>query len=209
MSDYTLYRYDLPDGLSLGPVLSIDCEMMGLNLNRDRLCVVQIFDPQSNHVHIVQFPDAAYDAPNLRRALSTPDTLFLGHMIRLDMGWLYKYLGVMLQNVYCTRTASRIAQTFGASHDFKDLVSNLLGEKIDKSETASYWGAAELTPDQIRYVCNDVLFLPRLKEKLDVLLEREGRAGLFAATMKTLQARTEMDAAGWWGEDILSFPFGS
>lgn len=207
MADYTIHRGDLAAGITFGDVVSIDCEMMGLNLNRDRLCVVQMYDLHSDHVHIIQFPDAVYNAPNLRAVLSDPDRLFLGHMIRLDLGWILKYLGVAITNVYCTRTASRLGQTFGASHDFKDLVSNLLGEKIDKSETSSYWGADTLTPDQIRYVINDVIFLHRLKHVLDVLLEREGRMPLMRAAMQTLPARVQMDVAGWWGDDILSFPF--
>ena len=207
MVDYTLHRGDIPPGLAFGNVVAIDCEMMGLNIQRDRLCVVQMYDPHSDHVHIVQFPDAVYDAPNLRAVLSNPERLFLGHMIRLDLGWILKYLNVCITNVYCTRTASRLAQTYGASHDYKDLVSGLLGAQIDKGETSSYWGADDLTPDQINYVCNDVVFLPALKARLDSLLAREGRAPLMALAMTTLPARVQMDVAGWWGEDILSFPF--
>lgn len=207
MADYTIHRGDLAAGIAFGDVVSIDCEMMGLNLNRDRLCVVQMYDLHSDHVHIIQFPDAVYNAPNLCAVLSDPNRLFLGHMIRLDLGWILKYLGVAIANVYCTRTASRLGQTFGASHDFKDLVSNLLGEKIDKSETSSYWGADTLTPDQVRYVINDVIFLHRLKDKLEGLLEREGRMPLMRAAMQSLPGRVQMDVAGWWGDDILSFPF--
>lgn len=207
-ANITLHRNDLPAGLPFGDTVAIDCEMMGLNVARDRLCVVQLYDPAHDRVDIVQFTARDYSAPNLRALFNDNNRLFLGHMIRLDLGWIVHYLKADIANVYCTRTASRIAQTFGASHDFKNLVTSLLGESIDKSETTSDWGADTLTPAQIKYVVNDVIFLPRLREKLDALLAREGRAQLAADIMKTIPARARMDAAGWWGEDILDFPFG-
>ena len=207
-ANITLHQNDLPAGLPFGDTVAIDCEFMGLNITRDRLCVVQLYDPTHDRVDIVQFADKDYAAPNLRAVLQAPDRLFLGHMIRLDLGWILHYLKVDIANVYCTRTASRIAQTFGASHDFKNLVPNLLGESIDKSETTSDWGTRELTPAQIKYVVNDVIFLPRLRAALDALLIRENRAELAADIMKTIPARARMDVAGWWGEDILDFPFG-
>lgn len=202
-----LYSNDLPADLAFSDTIAIDCEMMGLNVERDRLCVVQLFDQVHDRVDIVHFTERDYRAPNLRALLQAPNRLFIGHMIRLDLGWILKYLDVELTQVYCTRTASRIAQTFGASHDFKNLVTSLLGQAIDKSETTSDWGADTLTPAQIKYVVNDVIFLPRLRDKLDVLLAREGRAQLAQAIMATIPARTRMDVAGWWGEDILDFPF--
>lgn len=207
-SNITLHKNDLPAGLPFGDTVAIDCEMMGLNVARDRLCVVQLYDPAHDRVDIVQFADKDYRAPNLRAVLQASDRLFLGHMIRLDLGWILHYLNVDIQNVYCTRTASRIAQTFGASHDFKNLVPSLLGESIDKSETTSDWGSEELTPAQIKYVVNDVIYLPRLRSALDALLQRENRAHLATDIMKTIPARARMDVAGWWGEDILDFPFG-
>lgn len=207
-SNIHLHKNDLSAGLPFGDTVAIDCEMMGLNIARDRLCVVQLYDPTHDRVDIVQFSARDYSAPNLRAVLQAPDRLFLGHMIRLDLGWILHYLNVDIQNVYCTRTASRIAQTFGASHDFKNLVPNLLGESIDKSETTSNWGADELTPAQIKYVVNDVIFLPRLRVALNALLVRENRAQLAADIMQTIPARARMDVAGWWGEDILDFPFG-
>ncbi len=204
----TLHRDDLPAGLPFGDSVAIDCEMMGLNIARDRLCIVQMYDPAHERVDIVQFNGHNYSAPNLRAVLAAPGRLFLGHMIRLDLGWILHYLKTDIAHVYCTRTASRIAQTFGASHDFKNLVTGLLGESIDKSETTSDWGAETLSPAQLKYVVNDVIFLHRLRDKLDALLAREGRAQLAADIMKTIPARARMDVAGWWGEDILDFPFG-
>lgn len=205
--EINIYKNDLPAGLAFGDSIAIDCEMLGLNLTRDRLCVVQMYDPGQNRVDIVQFTDRDYAAPNLKAVLADPRRLFIGHMIRLDLGWIYKYLGVLPTRVYCTRTASRIAQTFGASHDFKNLVTGLLGIAIDKSETTSDWGAETLSPAQIRYVVNDVIHLHDLQRVLDSALVLHGRDHLMAEIMKTLPARTLMDAAGWWGEDILDFPF--
>lgn len=202
-----LYQNDLPAGLAFGESVAIDCEMMGLSLQRDRLCVVQLYDSRHDRVDIVQFTAKDYSAPNLKAVLSEPKRLFIGHMIRLDLGWILHYLGVAIQNVYCTRTASRIAQTFGASHDFKPLITNLLGVAIDKSETTSDWGAETLTPAQLKYVVNDVIYLHQLRDKLDAKLALHSRAHLMQAIMQTLPARVQMDVAGWWGEDILDFPF--
>lgn len=207
MADSFLHRNDLPENISFGKTLGIDCEMMGLNLHRDRLCLLQLFDPESGAVHFVKFDGRDYSAPRLRALLQDKNRLFIGHMIRLDLGWILKYLQVMPENIYCTRTASRIARTYGASHDFKDLVTHLLDAHIDKSETTSDWGAETLTPAQLNYARNDVIFLPALKEKLDALLAREGRQQWMAGIMRTLPARVQMDVHGWWGEDILDFPF--
>lgn len=207
MPNITLHDNDLPGNISFGGVVGIDCEMMGLNLHRDRLCVLQIYDVAADHVHIVQFKDGRYAAPAVRNFLQDPERLFIGHMIRLDMGWLLKYLGVMPAHVYCTRTASRLARTFTNGHDFKELVHTLLGKSISKAETSSDWSAPDLTPAQIEYACNDVIFLHQMKEKLDDALVREGRDLLFSDIMKTLPARVRMDVSGWWGDDILSFPF--
>lgn len=203
-----LHTNDLPAGLAFGDTVGIDCEMMGLNIARDRLCVVQLYDANHDRVDIIRFTGKDYAAPNLRAVLQNPGRLFLGHMIRLDLGWILHYLKTDIKNVYCTRTASRIAQTFGASHDFKNLVPQLLGESIDKSETTSDWGADTLTPAQIKYVINDVIFLPRLRDALNAVLAREGRLQLALDIMKTIPAHARLDAAGWWGEDILDFPFG-
>lgn len=204
---YKIYQNDIPDAGAYSHSLAIDCEMMGLNIHRDRLCVIQIYDPVRNQVDIIQCKDPAYDAPNLKTLLNRPNTVFLGHMIRLDLAYLYKHLGVMPQNVYCTRTASRIGQTYGASHNYLDLISNILGKKIDKSETSSYWGAEELTDKQIQYVCQDVIFLHALKEKLDAIISHESRQDLAEKAMKMIPDRAYFDATGWWNEDILSYPF--
>lgn len=205
--EYSIFKNDIPADREYSSLLAIDCEMMGLNINRDRLCVAQIFDPARNHVDIIQFTEPEYNAPNLKALLSSNDTLFLGHMIRLDLAYLYKYLGVMPQNVFCSRTASRIGQTYGASHNYLDLVSNLLGEKIDKSETSSYWGAETLSDKQIEYVCQDVVHLPALKEKLEAIIANENRQELANQAMKMIPTRAVFDAEGWWNDDILSYPF--
>ena len=201
-----LYEGDIPKDLVLGNSLSIDCEMTGLNFYRDRLCVLQLFCPESQSVHIVQFKKDNYSASNLKNLLNNPNTEFLGHMIRLDMQFIYKYLGVVLVNVFCTRTASRIARTNGASHNLDSMLNDLLAITIKKEQTHSDW-TNELTKAQIEYAKEDVVYLHQLKSILNDALLHEGREEYMALAMEMLPRRVVLDVAGWSNEDILSFPF--
>ena len=209
MSDYTVqyHQYDLPDTLKLGDQVAIDCEMMGLNFTRDRLCTVQIHARGDQTVHIVHFPEPVYDSPNLKKLLSKPDILFVGHMIRLDLQTIGYHLGVIPKNVFCTRTASRIAQTYGASHNYGDLVLQFTGTQLDKSQTSTYWGSLTLTDDQIRYAIDDVIPLHSLKTALEHIVTSEKRQDVLNAAMSMLPYRVLIDIKGWNKEDILDFPF--
>lgn len=209
MTEYpTLYyKNDLPSNLDLGDSIALDCEMMGLNFYRDRLCTLQFFCPKDKRVHLVHFDKKNYKAPNIKNLLSDKNKLFLGHMIRLDLQTIGYYLNVIPTNLYCTRTASRIAQTYGASHDLSALTQNLLGIHLPKTQTTTNWGAKTLTPDQIKYAADDVIHLHFLKNKLDDIMHREGREDVFIAAMKMLPHRIKVDINGWHKEDILDFPF--
>lgn len=198
-----LHRGDLPAGLKLGPVVAIDCEAMGLNPARDRLCLAQLSDGDGT-AHLVQFAPGAYDAPHLKRLLADPATLKLFHFARFDIGLLQQYLGVVTAPVYCTKIASRLTRTFTDRHGLKDLVKDLLGEEISKQQQSSDWGAAELSREQLAYAASDVRHLHALKAKLDVLLAREGRTAIAQACFDFLPTRAALDLRGWSQEDIFS-----
>jgi ribonuclease D len=198
-----LHKQDLPDGLDLGRTVAIDTETLGLNPQRDRLCLVQL-SAGDNTCHAVQFDGSDYAAPNLRRLLTDQSVLKLFHFARFDLAVMKRYLGVMAAPVYCTRTASKLVRTYTDRHGLKDLVRELLNVDLSKDQQSSDWGAAELTEKQLAYAANDVAFLHRLKEALDVMLVREGRIDLAQACFRFLPTRAELDLAGWPDNDIFA-----
>ncbi len=198
-----LYRDDLPDGLSLGEALAIDTETTGLNLQRDRLCVIQLSDGDGD-AHLVHFPTADYAAPNLRALLEDQSKTKLFHYGRFDIAVLMRALGVACRPVYCTKIASKLVRTYTDRHGLKDLCSELLGVELSKQQQSSDWGAAELSDAQQAYAASDVLHLHALRARLDTMLEREGRADLAAACFSFLPMRAALDLAGWPDEDIFA-----
>jgi ribonuclease D len=202
-----LYDGDLPDGLDLGPVVAIDTETMGLKPARDRLCLVQMSSGDGT-CHMVQIrPGSRLDpaaAPNLKRMLTDPATTKLFHFARFDVAALKAHLGVVCAPVYCTKVASKLVRTFTDRHGLKDLCRELLGVELNKQQQSSDWGAAELTPEQLRYAADDVLHLHRLRERLDAMLEREGRAELAAACFAFLPTRGLLDLGGWDDPDLFA-----
>jgi ribonuclease D len=198
-----LHDGDLPDGLNLGPVVAIDSETMGLRLGRDPLCVVQLSGGDGN-AHVVQLRRPHYDAPNLKRLLTDPDTLKLFHFGRFDIAMFALHLGVTTAPVYCTKIASKLARTYTDRHGLKDLVRELLGIEISKAQQSSDWGQAQLSPDQVAYAASDVLYLHQIKAKLDAMLAREGRASLAQACFDFLPARAQLDLAGWEDIDVFA-----
>jgi ribonuclease D len=206
-----LHRGDLPDlsrylGASSGAV-AIDTETMGLDINRDRLCVVQL-SPGDGSADVVQIPPHNHDmqgaAPNLKRLLADTSLLKIFHFARFDLGMLYKALGVMPQPVYCTKIASRLTRTYTDKHGLKDLVRELLGQDLSKQQQSSDWGAPELSESQVSYAAADVTHLHALKGKLDAMLAREGRTELAAACFRFLPERVRLDIAGFAAEDIFA-----
>jgi ribonuclease D len=198
-----LHVGDLPDDLDLGPTIAVDTETMGLDPHRDRLCVVQL-SAGDGTAHLVQLPKGAYDAPNLTRQLADPDRLKLYHFARFDLAAIEHWLGVTAAPVYCTKIASRLTRTFTDRHGLKDLCRDLLGVDMSKQQQSSDWGAETLTPEQLRYAASDVLYLHRLKERLDAMLEREGRTAFARACFEFLPVRARLDLAGWRDTDIFA-----
>ena len=198
-----LHHGDLPAGLDFGPSVAVDTETMGLDLRRDRLCLIQL-SAGDGIAHLVQFRDDGYQAPNLKALLADEGVTKLFHFARFDLAAIRRYLGVDCGPVYCTKVASRLARTFTDRHGLKDLCRDLLGVEISKQMQSSDWGAAELSREQIRYAASDVLYLHRLREALDTILEREGRNELANACFDFLPARAALDLAGWGDVDIFA-----
>ena len=198
------HEEDLPEGaLAEGPV-AVDTETMGLQLGRDRLCLVQISDGHGDE-HLVRFgPQSDYAAPNLKAVLGDPNRLKLYHFARFDLASIRAYLGVLAAPVYCTKTASRLIRTYTDRHGLKELVKELLAQDISKQQQSSDWGAPELSDAQKDYAASDVRYLHQLKEILDERLEREGRMPLARACFEFLPHRAILDLAGWANEDIFA-----
>jgi ribonuclease D len=198
-----LYRGDLPDGLDLGPIVAVDSETLGLNPQRDRLCLVQL-SAGDGVCHAVQFAAGEYAAPNLVRLLSNPNVLKLFHFARFDVAMFRRYLDVVTKPVYCTKIASRLVRTYTDKHGLKDLVKELLGVDLSKEQQSSDWGAPSLSEKQLSYAANDVAYLHRLKDALDTMLAREGRTELAQACFDFLPRRADLDIAGWPDTDIFA-----
>ena len=198
-----LYKNDLPDGLDLGPVVAIDCETMGLNPHRDRLCVIQM-SGGDGHSHIVQVEKGQTEAPNLCAMLENPEVLKLFHFGRFDIAALYHAFGALAAPVYCTKIASRLVRTYTDRHGLKNLCQELLGIDISKQQQMSDWGAETLTEAQLDYAASDVLYLHRLRAALDARLEREGRTEMAQACFDFLPMRARLDLAGWPETDIFA-----
>src|SRR5215510_9916382 len=198
-----LHKGDLPNGLNLGPIVAVDTETLGLNPGRDRLCLIQL-SAGDGAAHLVQFARDRYEAPNLKALLSDKNVTKLFHFARFDLAIIRRYLGVVAEPCYCTRTASKLARTYTDKHGLKDLVKELLDVDLSKQQQSSDWGAESLTEQQLAYAANDVAYLHRLKEALDAMLKREGRLELALACFGFLPARAELDLAGWSDGDIFA-----
>lgn len=200
---HMVYKNDLPDGLDLGSMVAIDCETMGLNPHRDRLCVVQLSGGDGT-AHLVQIEQGQTEAPNLCRLLTNPEVLKLFHFGRFDIAALYNAFGALAEPVYCTKIASRLVRTYTDRHGLAKLLQELLSIDISKQQQSSDWGAAELTEAQIDYAASDVLYLHRLRDALNEMLEREGRMETAQACFGFLPVRAKLDLMGWPETDIFA-----
>ena len=195
---------DLPDGITFpNGMAAVDCEMMGLNVHRDRLCLVQVGDGEGN-VWLIKFDGQNWDAPNLKSLLTDPRTLKLFHYGRKDLVVLQHYLNVMTMPVYDTKIASKFARTYTDRHGLKGVIREYLGVELDKSITSTNWGAPELSDAQKKYAAEDVIYLHQLKEHLDAQLKQQNRLHLAQMCFEFLPARVEIDIAGWEDIDIFS-----
>lgn len=197
-----LHKHDLPDGLSFGPAVAIDTETMGLNLQRDRLCLVQL-SAGDGEAHLVQIAADKQPSPNLARLLADEGCEKLFHFGRFDITMLKHHIGPMAGPIFCTKIASKLCRTYTDRHGLSDLCRELLGLEISKQQQSSDWGADVLSRAQQDYAAGDVLYLHQLKDKLSGMLVRSGRLEMAEACFAFLATRTDLDLAGFDGLDIF------
>ena len=198
-----LHKGDLPDTLDFGPIVAIDCETMGLNLYRDRLCLVQL-SGGDGIAHMVQITEGQDSAPNLCKLLANEKILKVFHFGRFDIAVLLKTFGILTGPVYCTKIASKLIRTYTDRHGLKNLLQELLDTDISKQQQSSDWGSETLTDAQLEYAASDVLYLHSLKKELDLRLKREGRFDLAKSCFDFLPTRAMLDLAGWPETDIFA-----
>ncbi len=196
-----LHKNDLPDDLKLGNIIAVDGEFMGLNVRRDPLCLIQISTGNSD-AHIIQFDRKNYNAPNLIKLLSNEDITKIFHYGRADMAFIKYYLKTDTNNILDTKIASKLARSYSSSHSLKILIKEFLNIDISKQFQSSDFGG-ELTPSQIKYCANDVIYLHRIHDELTKILERENRMQLYKECLKFLKTRVDLDLA-LFKEDVWS-----
>jgi ribonuclease D len=198
-----LYKGDLPAGTDFGSAVAVDTETLGLLPRRDKLCVVQLSSGDGN-AHIVQLDRSSYDAPRLKALLTNPDVVKIFHFARFDVAALKFYLGIDVAPIYCTKIASKLVRTYTDKHGLKDLIRELLGIEINKTQQSSDWGAHVLSDAQKQYAAQDVLYLHELKSRLDQMLEREGRTELARRCFDFVPVRAALDLGGWTEDDVFA-----
>lgn len=198
-----LHKGDLPDLSRYRDSVAIDTETLGLNLQRDRLCVVQL-SPGDGTADVVQIARGQTNAPNLEKLLRDQKVTKIFHFGRFDIAMLNRAFGVEIAPVYCTKIASKLCRTYTDRHGLKDLVRELLGIELSKQQQSSDWAAEELSEAQLAYAASDVLYLHQLREKLDMMLAREGRTSIAQSCFDFLPQRAKLDLMGWNDQDIFS-----
>jgi ribonuclease D len=199
----TLHKGDLAADVVFKGSVAIDTETLGLNPQRDRLCLVQLSSGDGS-AHLVQPDPATYDAPRLKALLTDPSVLKIFHFARFDLAVLERYLGVTVTPVYCTKIVSKLVRTYTDRHGLKDITAELLGVELSKQQQSSDWAAPTLSQQQLAYAAADVLYLHALKAKLDTMLEREGRTAFAKAAFGFLPTRAKLDLAGFADDDIFA-----
>ena len=196
-----LYKNDLPDDLNLGNTIAVDGEFMGLNVRRDPLCLIQISSGNSD-AHIVQFDRKNYNAPNLIKLLNNDKVTKIFHFGRADMAHIKYYLKTETKNILDTKIASKLARSYSDNHSLKTLIKEFIKLDISKQFQNSDFGG-ELTPAQLKYCANDVIYLHKIHEELNKILERENRINLYQDCLKFLKTRVDLDLA-LFKDDIWS-----
>lgn len=197
-----LHQGDLPDGVTFTGSVAVDSETQGLDLSRDRLCVVQL-SGGDGVCHLVQIAAGQASAPNLKALMEDPAVVKIFHYARFDIAALKRWLAIDCTPVYCTKIASKLVRTYTDGHGLKDVVRELVGVELDKQQQSSDWARDTLSPAQQGYAANDVLYLHRVKAQLDVMIAREGRQHLLQACLDFLPTRVDLDLAGWGAVDIF------
>ena len=199
--DIKLHKEDLPDQINFGNKIAIDCEFMGLNVERDRLCLVQI-SSGNNDAHIIQLNKDNYNAPNLKNLLTDENINKIFHFARADLLFIKKYLGLNVENVNCTKIMSKLARSYSDKHGLKDLIKEYIGIDVSKQLQTSYFGG-KLSEKQLQYCARDVVYLHKIYDDLNKILARENRKDLYNKTIKFLRTRVDLDFASF-KEDIWS-----
>ena len=194
-----LHKNDLPDDLNLGNIIAVDGEFMGLNVRRDPLCLIQISSGDSN-AHIIQFNRENYEAPNLVKILNDEKIVKIFHYARADLAHIKYYLKTDTNNILDTKIASKLARSYSDNHSLKTLIKEFINVEISKQFQNSDFGG-ELTPSQLKYCANDVIYLHRIHENLKEILQRENRLVLYEDCLKFLKTRVDLDLA-LFKEDI-------
>ena len=197
--DIKLHKEDLPDQMQLSDKIAVDCEFMGLNVERDRLCLVQI-SSGDNDAHIIQLNKDNYNAPNLKKLLTNEKINKIFHYARADLLFIKKYLGINVNNISCTKIMSKIARSYSDKHGLKDLIKEFINIDISKQLQTSDFGG-NLSEKQLQYCANDVVYLHKIYEGLYKILVRENRFNLYNKTIKFLPTRVDLDFASF-KEDI-------
>lgn len=198
-----VHRGDIPGGLDFGDAVAVDTETQGLNLQRDRLCVVQL-SAGDGVCHLVQMAADDYAAPNLKALMTDPAVTKIFHFARFDVAIMKRWLGITITPVYCTKIASKLVRTYTDRHGLKDVTRELIGIDLSKAQQSSDWAAPELSEAQQIYAASDVLNLHALRARLQEMIEREGRTTLAKACFDFLETRAELDLAGWQEADIFA-----
>ena len=196
-----LHKKDIPADIELGKLLSVDGEFLGLNVQRDPLCLIQISSGNSD-AHIIQLDRSNYDAPNLKKLLSDKTITKIFHYGRADMAHIKHYLTVNVENVLDTKIASKLARSYSDSHSLKTLIKEFINIDISKQFQSSDFGG-ELSTAQLKYCANDVLYLHKIHEELHKILIRENRIDLYNSCLKFLKTRVDLDLASF-KDDIWS-----
>jgi len=199
--DIRLHKHDLPDDLNLGNLIAVDGEFMGLNVNRDPLCLIQISTGNFD-AHIVQFDRKNYNAPNLNKILSDNKITKIFHYARADLAHIKFYLKTDTNNILDTKIASKLARSYSDNHSLKTLIKEFVNVEISKQFQSSDFGG-ELTPSQLKYCANDVIYLHKIHEELNKILERENRIELYKDCLRFLKTRVNLDLA-LFKDDIWS-----
>ena len=208
MSNYQLYQNDLPlkSLKSFKGEITIDTETLGLNIKRDRLCLIQLRNESNKKVYLIQFDKDISPAhsKNIKSLLEDKSLTKIFHYARFDMAVLKENLNINVRNVFCTKIASKLTRTYSSKHGLKDLVKEILNVELDKTEQTSDWSQKKLSKQQIQYAMNDVLYLSDLKKNLEAKLLEAKRLKTFRSIMNFLDTRVELDLMGWENTDIFA-----
>ena len=204
---YFLYQDDIPQSIKFGKIIAIDTETMGLNLNRDRLCLIQLSSGDGN-AHLIQITkESLYNKnsfPNLKKIFNDPNSTKLFHFARFDIAAIEKNICDINGPIYCTKIASKLSRTFGAKHGLADLCKDLLGFELDKQNQTSDWGKKNLSDSQLKYAASDVLYLHKIKIELDAILKREDKENIAKQCFEFLKIRSKLDLNGFDNLDIFA-----